>query len=261
MTLLSSDSQVQASLVAMDRSVQPGQPVTVALKLDHRAHWHTYWINAGSGYPTSVRWELPEGWISGPIQWPTPLAIQDDQGDITGNGYTGILYLPVVLTAPKNDSSSGAVTLKVVAKWLMCGDVCIPSEAELCLTLPISARIPEPDPVTRTGLAKMSMPQALPRDWKIVAVRQPDQVVLRVWTGQALGSPHFFNEDGFIQYDGDQLSSMADGSLSLSLPIAEDADSRTQSLVGVLAYTDRDGAYRGVAVKTPLAAPPDAQLK
>jgi hypothetical protein len=54
---------------------------------------------------------------------------------------------------------------------------------------------------------------------------------------------------------------MADGSLSLALPIAEDADSKTENLVGVLAYTDRDGAYRGVAVKTPLAAALDPQLK
>jgi DsbC/DsbD-like thiol-disulfide interchange protein len=261
MTLRSSDPQVRVSLVAMDRSVQPGQSVTVALKLDHRPHWHTYWINAGSGYPTSVRWELPPGWAAGPIQWPTPLLIKDDHGDVSGNGYTGVLYLPVVLTAPKGDTVSGGATLKAIAKWLMCGDVCIPSQAELCLSLPVSAQIPEPDLMARAELAKMSMPQALPRDWKIVAVRKPDHVVLRVSTGQALGSPHFFNEDGFIQYDGEQPSSMADGPLSLTLPIAEDADSTTQNLVGVLAYTDRDGAYRGVAVQTPLAAVLDAQLK
>ena len=42
---------VQASLVAADASVQPGHPLTVALRLVHDAHWHTYWLNPGTGLP------------------------------------------------------------------------------------------------------------------------------------------------------------------------------------------------------------------
>ena len=34
-------AQVQASLVAADAAVQPGRPVTVALRLAHNPHWHT----------------------------------------------------------------------------------------------------------------------------------------------------------------------------------------------------------------------------
>jgi DsbC/DsbD-like thiol-disulfide interchange protein len=49
-------SHVQASLVAADATVQPGHPVTVALRLVHDAHWHTYWINPGTGYPTKIDW-------------------------------------------------------------------------------------------------------------------------------------------------------------------------------------------------------------
>ena len=45
---------VKASLVAADASVKPGQPLTVALRLVHDAHWHTYWLNPGTGLATSL---------------------------------------------------------------------------------------------------------------------------------------------------------------------------------------------------------------
>ena len=58
---LAAQAQVKATLVAADSSVQPGKSVTVALRLEHEPHWHTYWINAGTGYATSLQWELPPG--------------------------------------------------------------------------------------------------------------------------------------------------------------------------------------------------------
>ena len=61
-------AHVQASLVAADKSVQPGHPLTVALRLDQQPTWHTYWFSAGTGYPTKLQWELPRGWTAGVIQ-------------------------------------------------------------------------------------------------------------------------------------------------------------------------------------------------
>ena len=56
---------VTASLVATEASVQSGRPITVAIRLEHDAHWHTYWLNPGTGYPTSIAWQLPPGWTAG----------------------------------------------------------------------------------------------------------------------------------------------------------------------------------------------------
>jgi len=47
-------SPVKGSLVAATTAVQPGQPVTVALRLQHDPHWHTYWLNPGTGLPTTL---------------------------------------------------------------------------------------------------------------------------------------------------------------------------------------------------------------
>src|SRR5262245_35411422 len=77
-------AQVKVTLVSADASIQPGKPFTVAVRMEHEAHWHSYWLNAGTGYPTTVDWALPKGWTAGEIQWPTPVKIQDASGTVTG---------------------------------------------------------------------------------------------------------------------------------------------------------------------------------
>src|SRR5208337_1646491 len=74
--------QVAASLVAANASIRPGTPFTVALRLVHQPHWHTYWVNPGTGLPTTLRWALPPGWKAGDIQWPAPMVLLDSRGNI-----------------------------------------------------------------------------------------------------------------------------------------------------------------------------------
>ena len=93
-------AQVRASLVATVTSVQPGRPMTVALRLEQDAGWHTYWVNPGTGLATTIDWQLPAGWKAGEIQWPAPEVLTDDKGSVTGNGYEGEVLLPVAITVP-----------------------------------------------------------------------------------------------------------------------------------------------------------------
>jgi DsbC/DsbD-like thiol-disulfide interchange protein len=68
-----------ASLVAEFSSIQPGVPFSVGLYLAMDAGWHSYWINPGdAGMPTSIEWDLPNGFQAGDIQWPHPIASRDN---------------------------------------------------------------------------------------------------------------------------------------------------------------------------------------
>src|SRR5665213_473200 len=55
-------AQVHASLVSADSSIQAGHSATLALRLAHEPHWHTFWRNPGIGYATQIAWHLPPGW-------------------------------------------------------------------------------------------------------------------------------------------------------------------------------------------------------
>ncbi|MCX6954697.1 MAG: protein-disulfide reductase DsbD family protein [Verrucomicrobia bacterium] len=259
-------SHVQASLVAADASVKPGQPVTVALRLVHDEHWHTYWLNPGTGLPTSLKWTLPPGWTAGEIQWPAPNLLKDKAGNIVGNGYEGDLLLPITLTPPASAAPGTSVELKAAAEWLMCEEICVPGSANVALTLPVSADAPKPDAAfgekIRATIANLPRADAA---WKVTASRSAKSITLLVTPAgpSAAGAAaptnlHFFSDDGTVAYDLPQtVTPDGQGGFSLVLPVATDAPKDVKKLLGVLttASTWVPGtALRGLRVETPFAA-------
>jgi thiol:disulfide interchange protein DsbD len=257
-------AQVKVSLVATETSVAPGRPITVALRLDHEREWHTYWINPGTGYPTSLTWELPPGWTAGNIQWPTPHVVKDRKGNITGNGYENVTYLPVVLTPPADARPGDIVTVRALADWLMCADVCIPGEARVALDLRIAAEPPQR--ATGPGAEAAETVRTLPQDvpgWEIAATRSGQTVTLSLKAGADAPRKDptelwFFASDGFIQYDQPQTVRRGPGGeYLLDLPVAQAADQATARLTGVLASKSgwlADGSVTGLRIDVPLAA-------
>ncbi|NLD69834.1 MAG: DUF255 domain-containing protein [Limnobacter sp.] len=127
---------VEAELVARETSVVPGQPLTLGLRLQHDPHWHSYWRNPGdSGLPTQLELSLPEGFVAGSFDWPAPQRLFIPP--LANYGYEGEVVLPLRVSVPAGFDGD---SLRVVGKasWLMCSDVCIPGDAELALTLPVS---------------------------------------------------------------------------------------------------------------------------
>jgi thiol:disulfide interchange protein DsbD len=155
---------VDAELVAEHTSWLAGSTNWVALRLKPDPGWHTYWRNPGdSGLPTTLTWALPEGWTAGDIAWPFPSTHR--LGELVNYGYDGQTLHLVPLEIPADQD--GEFTIKALAKWLVCSDICIPGQAELSLTLPVAeiatadpiwsprfldarARLPRPEPLAGT---------------------------------------------------------------------------------------------------------------
>jgi thiol:disulfide interchange protein/DsbC/DsbD-like thiol-disulfide interchange protein len=260
-------AQVAASLVSEDASIQPGRPFTVALHMVHDPHWHSYWVNPGTGLPTTLKWKLPDGWKAGDIEWPAPTLIKDTRGNIVGNGYEGDLLLPVTLTPPADLKPGTTVDLPVAADWLMCQDVCVPGSAKLSLSLPVTDGIPQPDPAwgakVRAVLAKL--PSSDP-SLTVTASRTAAAVTLFVrGSGGAAPAPdefHFFSEDGTVAYDQPQVAkSDGNGGYILTLPISTDGPKDAPRLVGVVtskAGWRADGSLPGISVDVAFGAAPVA---
>ena len=233
-------AQVEASLVSADRSIQPGHPVHVALHLVHQPHWHTYWKNPGTGLPTALAWSLPPGWSASDIEWPTPHLLSDTHGTPFGNGFDGDTLLPVTLTPPANLKPGDTVVLKASATWLMCMDSCVPGDAEVSLSLPVSAEAPAPDPAyaARIESLRKSLPRAVP-GWSVSASKAGQTVKLTLTpTGSVTPPtrPHFFSLDALIDFDKPQtLATAANGSVTLTLSVGSDGPANPTRLVGVLA--------------------------
>jgi len=256
-------AQVAASLVSANASIHPGTPFNVALHLVHQPHWHTYWVNPGTGLPTKLKWTLPLGWKAGDIQWPAPMLLSDSRGNIIGNGYDGDLLLPVTITPPADLKPDTNVELQVAAEWLMCQDECVPGNAKLSLLLPVSAEDPQPDPVwgarIRTVVAQLPAPDPA---WTVKASHDPKTVTLTVKPSVARKPVptdlHFFSQDGTIAYDLPQPATpVGGGGFSLALPISSDGPKDATRLVGVLTSKEgwrSDGSLMGLAVDVSLGS-------
>jgi thiol:disulfide interchange protein DsbD len=275
-------AQVEATLVAL-KSTFPADSakITVGIRLDHQPKWHSYWLQPGTGFPTTVKWQLPAGWTAGPIRWPAPHRVFDTAGNLAGNGYEGVTYLPVELTPPADLAPGPPVTLRAEIKWLMCKDVCVPGSADATLTLtPVApgaittANVTD-SPAGEGLLATLeALPTPLPADWQADVVRTgPKSVRLSFLSASApRGEPWYFDAQAAIDYEKPQPVSTAGDRTVLELTIPDYAD--PARLTGVLTFkngpahdldlpiTDApaSGLTFGVTRATPAAAVPVTSL-
>jgi thiol:disulfide interchange protein DsbD len=251
---------VQVELVARQAAVQPGRPFWVALRVEHDAPWHTYWLNAGTGYPTSLAWTLPEGFSAGPIVWPAPHTVKDTAGNVTGNGYEGTVHLFVQITPPATLAVGSTVQLRAAADWLMCAESCMPGDAKVALTLPVAA-----DPGAENAAVAKAFAD-LPRDpapWGVSARRDGAKVFLTITAPQGAAAAHvpeglhFFEEQALIDYAALQTVTVGRGTWSLELATVPDAPADAAHLKGLLVakngWTAGEG-YAALAVDVPFAA-------
>lgn len=230
---------VTVELVALQDGLQAGQPFWVALKMDHDEHWHSYWLNPGTGYPTALTWTLPEGFKAGDILWPTPHVVRDTSGKVTGYGYEDQAFLFVQITPPTTLAPGASVTLKATAEWLMCQSVCMPGEANLELVLPVKAGEPHADspPARLFNRNFIALPKPL-AGWTATATRDTKTITLRLKaTGPDSHRPaglHFFDNEALIDYAAPQNVREENGDMVIELTPAAGAKRDATRLVGVL---------------------------
>ena len=125
------ETRVKARLVAGTSAVEAGSTFWLGVQFEIEDGWHIYWRNpGGAGLATDVRFELPDGLVAGPLQWPLPIAFVQSEG-IPGYGYEGSVVLAAAITAPPDVDISALGKVRAEASWLACKGVCVLGSAEL----------------------------------------------------------------------------------------------------------------------------------
>jgi thiol:disulfide interchange protein DsbD len=190
-----SSPATRAELIAEAKTIAAGSAFSVALKLEHPAGWHSYYLNSG-GIEQSplIEWKLPEGFTAGPIQWPVP-QVKD--------GFFGKSFIhegsPVFLTdlqAPANLAPGQTVTLTAHATWQICEESCLNEEKSFTLDLTVGATT-TPDPAVAEVFAAARASQPAAADgWSFEASPEGGDILLRVVPGGAFdGEPADFVPD------------------------------------------------------------------
>ncbi len=131
------NSAVTARLIANTKTIIPGKSFKLGVELIMKPGWHTYYKEPGdAGMPTKIIWQLPTGFSNSELHWQKPSKFVE--GGITTYGYINNTILVSEITAPSNLHTGESLGFSASVKWLSCKDICVPGQAEVSLTLPVS---------------------------------------------------------------------------------------------------------------------------
>ena len=171
------EPRVRVELVSEVHAIAAGQVFWVALHQRIAPGWHTYWINPGdSGEPPRIEWALPAGFTAGEITWPFPEKIP--VGPAMTYGYSREVVLPIPITAPASLTPGTEISLRGQASWLVCEKICIPEEAAIALTLPVTTGNPPLDAHGAPMIAAARQRVPTPSPWPASFVATPETVTL-----------------------------------------------------------------------------------
>ncbi len=240
-----STDNVKARLISETNAIAPGQSIWVALELDIRDGWHTYWRNPGdSGQATQLAWTLPPGLTAGDIVWPAPHRFEI--APLVNYGYGKHAMHLVKVTASPDLKAGAPVDLAAKASWLVCADVCIPESADLHLRLPVQAGGGAVDPVVAPlfAAARADLPNTAPAGSE--AKIDDGRLVItlgRDWgatLSQVKSLAFYPYDDGVIEYAAPQMLARKDGSIELSMKLGYQPP-KSGALRGVLIATEQSG--------------------
>ena len=233
---VSKGPHIEVKLIADQQTLTPGSYFRLGVHFKPEPGWHIYWKNPGdSGLAPRFAWESSGGVAVNHPLWPYPQKIA--VGPLVNYGYDEVLIpFPATFSAPPPRAKSTTVTLSL--QYLVCKDECLPGEAQLALTIPISKNASAPSEYERLfALAERNLPTTLERV-SIAVEEQQDQIIVALIPLEPRffpGAITFFPQDpGVISNSAPQEVSLDSGALRIALKRAPNRRDSVRRLRGVL---------------------------
>jgi thiol:disulfide interchange protein/DsbC/DsbD-like thiol-disulfide interchange protein len=243
-----------AELIADHSGVAPGQTIYAALKLKMQPGWHVYWRNAGdAGLPPELAVQDGSGFPAealGAFVWPIPHLLPVVPGEIMDYGYDDEVVLPFALTVPQ--TASGEISLRAVADYLICQDICIPEAAAVALTLTVGTPLENQISGETIGNWTARAPTDWPGEVRLDTRSEPWALSL---AGPVAGATalRFFPFNHEIRHSADQPVSLGPAGATLRLTPAAPADGKP--LEGVVVVETAGGKRAGYTISAAPGAP------
>lgn len=231
------ENPLKIGLVAEVREIAAGEKFYVGLHLEHPPGTHTYWKHPGIvGLATSVKWDLPEGFQVGEIEWPAPQVVKMAKYD--AQGYEGETLLMVPITPPKTIGET-EVTIRGKISWMCCGKTCEPAvDVPVGVVLPVGKAVRNEATADWFEKSRRSVPKAA-EDWREVsATRDGEGITLSIKLGEGFPATtrvRFFTADGQVDSDQRQETQISpNGNAVMKLCISDSGPKDATGLPGVV---------------------------
>jgi len=247
-----STHHTRVRLVPATETFVPGETLTVGVVLEMDPHWHTYWINPGdSGMPTTIDWELPEGFEAGEIQWPTPERFM--LGGLVSLGYEGTAVLRVPIETAELMEAGTEVSLRATVNWLECKEVCLPGDAEVEATVRAAESVEGP---VRSELAASEGALSEDVSWSAAFRSTAEGAEVRIQAPEGAGPfvEFFPRAEGVWKLEPAPEVRVEDGTIAIRLISARENAKDPEEISGVL-VTEEGQGYRITAGPAESASP------
>ena len=246
------------------RSMAPGKPFQVAIKLTHPPRWHSYFINPGFvGMSLQANWKLPPGFKAERVAWPVP-HIGSTAGKKT-YGYEPLVYHLFEITPPPNLKVGAQVTVSATPRWQICDENnCLPepgfgrppSPSEI--TLPVAAEAVN-DPVNAPAFAaaRAMQPGALPGNLTVQASKTSSEITLLLSPADAVpeGKIHFYDYEQVMDAQSDPVVTRGEDGVRWTIARNEESESKTTNTLGGILTLGEKGYLVEVEYGAPVSPP------
>ncbi len=231
---------VKARLLSETAAIAPGGTAWMAVELQMKPGWHTYWRNPGdAGQPTDILWTLPQGYEAGGIAWPVPKPFTVEY--ITSYGYEDRVALLVPVTAPATAKPGETAQVTADVNWLACEKICIPGEAKLSIDLPVKADAPL-DAAAQGVFAEARA--ALPKPNAAAAAGSASEEAITLalpaaLVGDAAAASFLPFDDSLIEHAAPQTLARGQGGVTLTVKRGPKSGPLSGSFPGILMLKDK----------------------
>lgn len=236
------DKYVKIRLLPERGQVQGGDEIWVGIEQSIYPEWHTYWFNPGdSGTAPIIKWQLPDGFEIGGINWPVPGKIP--YGPLANYGYANHVLLLQKLKIPDN-IPDGPLRLTADVDVLVCNEICIPESGAYTLTLNDPANAGEDNRAyIETAVNKLP----LTADWPALYHEEGGDFVLTITPPQAgllsgsKGLAFYPTAWGLIANAEDPTFEIADTGLTIRQKRGERALGEVENFEALVTFQNPEG--------------------
>ena len=232
------EKPLKIRLLSEHIEIAPDTAFHVGIQLEHETDWHSYWRNSGGfSLPTTVKWDLPEGFTVEWLRWPTPERYIS-QG-FPSYVYHGQSILVAKIIPPKNLTVGSTVTLKAEVEGQVCKEACLLFNETPTIELRVAAA-PRADEKARETLMQAVATLPRPLDtWEARASESAAGITLQLKPTQgntAVSDVYFYSYTSDIDGQVEQaLTQDSAGNMTLQLQRSkEDTVSKNQKLTGIV---------------------------
>lgn len=195
-------------LGSSQNAVVAGQNFDVGLLIQHIETYHTYWKAPGIvGYPTTIEWELPEGFSASAMEWPVPERTKMAEYDCYG--YENDVCLVTQIRVP-DEITTESVTLKAKVSFMCCAKTCHPGWQDFTLTLPVTKEAPPVDRKWQKLIqaTRKVQPVSAPENWQTEVQVSESEVIISLTSKEPFAMHkeiHCFCEKNLVHSNYDQV--------------------------------------------------------